>query len=331
MSTFGKKLVVFGGNGFLGKRICEAGVKRGMQVLSVSTSGKMPDTATESDREWMKEVSWNRADIFRPESYTDLIKDAFGVAHSIGILLENQNYKKVVRSTGDMFGLIESFFAQPDGNPMKRSPPKSSQLKDKKDKKTKTAQKQALNEQEDEIQEDEEPIMDMTYDRMNKQSALVLAQTLVECNKQKPAFIYISADRGFPGVPSGYIESKRQAEYELYQLQPAIRPVLMRPGFMYDEKSANNGMFRNTLKDALSVGSTVNKTLFRNALDGLVRPPISTQTVAKWAVEKALDEKFHGPVLMDQMLHIKLENGGQKSGNNIPKDSKKETGTKKNN
>ncbi len=327
MSTLGKKLVVFGGNGFLGRRICEAGVKRGMQVISVSTSGKMPDSAIEADKEWMKEVNWSRGDVFRPENYVDLIKDASGIAHSIGILFENQNYKKVVRSTGDMFGLIESFFVQPDGNPMKRHPPKSAQAKRETEPKNKKDAK-IKKEEEDEMQEDEEPIMDLTYDRMNKQSALVLAQTLAECNKQKPAFVYISADRGFPGVPSGYIESKRQAEYELYQLQPAIRPILMRPGFMYDERLTNNGTFRNAMKEALTLGSAVNKSVFRNAFDGLVRPPISAQTVANWAVEKVLDGKFHGPVLMDQMLHVNLGNSTPKE-RSAPTDAKKEPETKK--
>lgn len=33
------KLVVFGGNGFVGSRVCEAGINKGLQVVSVSRSG----------------------------------------------------------------------------------------------------------------------------------------------------------------------------------------------------------------------------------------------------------------------------------------------------
>lgn len=33
------KLVVFGGNGFVGSRVCEAGVDKGFQVVSVNRSG----------------------------------------------------------------------------------------------------------------------------------------------------------------------------------------------------------------------------------------------------------------------------------------------------
>lgn len=34
------KLVVFGGNGFVGSRVCEAGVRQGLNVVSISRSGE---------------------------------------------------------------------------------------------------------------------------------------------------------------------------------------------------------------------------------------------------------------------------------------------------
>ncbi|QPG77167.1 hypothetical protein FOA43_004573 [Brettanomyces nanus] len=280
--SLAQKIVVFGGNGFLGRRICQASIRKGFNVTSVSMSGKEPKLVTPSDSEWIKKVNWTKGDVFKPETYRNEIKDAVGVVHSIGILLENQNYKKVVSSTDDTFGVIESFFTQPSGNPMKKRP--------------KTGAKDDDN---------GEPIIDMTYERMNKESALVLADALIGCNKTKPAFVYISADRGFPGIPSGYIESKRQAEYELYQLQPDIRPILMRPGFMFDQDAENNGNFRQSIKKLLDVANVVNSKVLFNLLDGIIRPAVSTQTVADWAVRMMQDKDFHGPVLMDQMLQVK--------------------------
>lgn len=298
------KLVVFGGNGFLGRRICEAGIRRGMMVTSVSTSGKRPQFDSPVEDEWIKKVSWAKGDVFRPETYKDIIKDATGVVHSIGILLENKNYKKVVRSIDDPMGLISSFFTEPTGNPMRKHAPqaqissKSSSTGEKPKGKPLTAEEK---ETEDEEQEDENPVLDVTYDRINRRSALILAQAVTECNSGKPGFVYISADRGFPGIPSGYIKSKRDAEYDLYQMQPAIRPIVLRPGFMYDEMMSNNGLMRNTMKTTMDLAGAVNSKLLVNAFDGVVPRSISTQDVAVSAVDKVMDKKFSGLVLLDQM------------------------------
>jgi hypothetical protein len=147
-------------------------------------------------------------------------------------------------------------------------------------------------------------VIDKTYARYNTESALVLAEALIEVNKEKPAFAYVSADSGFPGLPSGYINSKRKAEYELYQLQPKLRPILLRPGFMYDPSQDKKSM-RSALKNTLDVLNTVNQKLLFNALDGVVRPNISTKVVAEWCLDRIEAEDFHGPVMLDEMINIK--------------------------
>lgn len=296
-------LVVFGGNGFLGRRICQEALTRGLQVVSVSSSGKKPAAVNAQDNQWIPKVKWTKGDVFMPGTYPKEIKSAIGVVHSIGILLENANYKKVVSGTDDAFGLIESFFTLPNGDPMKKRAAREAQ-KAKKAKVDKDGGRLATNVFDVEEEDDADTVLDTTYDRINKESALVLANALVDLNKSKPAFVYVSADRGFPGVPSGYIESKRQAEYELYQLQPQIRPILLRPGFMYDEVAQGNDSFRGAVKSGLDLANMVNSKLLGGALDGLVRPAISTQTVSRWALDKIQDPEFHGPVLMDQMLNV---------------------------
>ncbi|KAH3668086.1 hypothetical protein OGAPHI_001840 [Ogataea philodendri] len=255
------KLIVFGGSGFLGKRICQNAVGRGLDVVSVTSSGSKPRQLGPHEK-WADKVEWTKGDVFKPHTYKHLLPDASGVVHSMGILLENQNYKKVVQSNDDLLGEIQSFFKTP--NPMKKN---------------------VFN----------------TYEKMNHESAIVLAETLIEVNKNKPAFAYISADRGFPGIPSGYIESKRKAEFELYQMQPNIRPILMRPGFMFDETNTTDT--RTKLKNLLNVAGYANETILLHLLDGLIRPPISTQVVANWCVDRLLDPEFHGPVLLDEMIH----------------------------
>ncbi|GME71205.1 unnamed protein product [Ambrosiozyma monospora] len=142
---------------------------------------------------------------------------------------------------------------------------------------------------------------------MNVESAVVLGETLIEVKEQlkndkdnkAPAFVYISADKAVPGA-NGYIESKRQAEYELYQMQPKLRPIFMRPGFMYDEKINDDS--RSKLKQVLSFANSVNNTVLRNSFDGVIRPIVSTQTVSKWCISKIEDNEFHGPVMLDTMV-----------------------------
>lgn len=190
-------------------------------------------------------------------------------------MLENDSYKKIVGSNDGIINTVNDIFKTP--NPMNKNPDNF----------------------------DNNVIIDKTYKRFNTESALVLAESLIEINKNKPAFVYISADRGFPGIPSGYIESKRKAEFELYQLQPNIRPVFIRPGFMFDPSEENHKSIRKYLKNSLDILENVNKNLLFNSLDGIIRPNISTQVVAKWCIDKIEDNDFRGPVMLDEMINIK--------------------------
>ena len=47
------KLLVFGGNGYVGTRVCEEALKTGLQVVSINRSGK--PKATDA---WINEVDW---------------------------------------------------------------------------------------------------------------------------------------------------------------------------------------------------------------------------------------------------------------------------------
>lgn len=282
------KLVVFGGTGFLGKRICQTAVNRGWNVVSITGSGRKPQPYPKEDGAWIEKVQWKQGDVFRPETYKADLSDACSVVHSIGILLENDSYKKVVGSEDGIINTVSQLFhnsgiggaGTKDSNPMMKDPYCKNG-------------------------EEQSPIIDKTYARYNTESALVMAESLIENNKLEgvtPSLAYISADRGFPGLPSGYIQSKREAEYELYQLQPKIRPIFLRPGFMYDPAEGESGNFRTKIKAGLDLLNSVNEKLMFNALDGLIRPSISTITVAEWCMDKIEDQEFHGPVMFDEMV-----------------------------
>jgi hypothetical protein len=137
-----KKLVVCGGNGFLGtnsqspphftwntantlqgSRICKAAAHRGWSVTSISRSGT-PHWASVSSSanppDWSNDVSWQKGDVLDPASYTQHLDGADAVIHSMGILLE-ADYKGVVSGReSPIKGLQRAFSTKKEGtqNPL---------------------------------------------------------------------------------------------------------------------------------------------------------------------------------------------------------------------
>lgn len=271
------KLLVFGGNGFLGKRICQEAVTNGFQVLSLSRSGRAPKPQSSQDRHWIGEVQWEAADVFDPSTYNRYLQDATGVVHSLGILLEDESYKVKVKNPLNKSFDFKSLIPPFGSNPLDKKNP------------------------------------NFTYERMNKESALILARAFrksIESHENKlktmPTFTYISADKGFPLIPSGYINSKRQAEVELMNYEDVFRPILMRPGFMFDEYKTTADA-RSLVHNGLELLNCSNRLLLRNKLqfvNELIRPTISTQQVSRSIVSKIKDPAFMGVVSLESMLNI---------------------------
>lgn len=271
------KLLVFGGNGFLGRRICQEAVQNGFQVLSLSRSGRAPQPQAPQDKHWIGEVQWEAADVFNPQSYNRYLRDATDVVHSLGILLEDESYKTKVRNpfnkSFDLKSLLPSF----GSNPLDKKNP------------------------------------NFTYERMNKESAIILAQAFnksLESHENKPenmpTFTYISADRGFPLIPKGYINSKRQAEVELMKFENIFRPILMRPGFMFDEYKTSADA-RSYLHNGLELLNCGNRVLLGNKVqfvNDLIRPTVSTQQVSRTILTKIKNPNFMGVVSLESMLSM---------------------------
>ena len=186
-----KNILIFGGNGFLGRRICQAAVEKGYNVTSLSRSGTPPRNTAQWDKAWIAKVNWRQCDVLNPKSYSPYLQEADNVVHSIGILLEDSSYKAQVngRVAFDAKKLLTW-----GSNPMKNDP-------------------------------------NFTYEVMNKQTALTLAEEFAKVKRPEGSVTrtmsYISADRGFPGLPSGYLDSKRAAEAGLMRHEGEFRPVLL--------------------------------------------------------------------------------------------------------
>lgn len=269
------KVVVFGGSGFLGKRICQEAVEKGHQVISLSRSGKAPQPQSVQDKNWINEVNWITADVFSPNTYQQHLKGSPNVVHSMGILLENENYKGNVRKPLSFSLDMKTWLPDFIPSPLQKKDP------------------------------------NFTYERMNKQSALIVANALTKgidpsttAVKDRPSFTYISADKGFPLIPSGYIDSKREAEKELTKLEHLIRPILVRPGFMFDEYR-NSRDARSYVHNALEMLNCGNKMILGGkiqVMNEFIRPTVSTQQVSRCILSKINDSQFEGIVNLEEIL-----------------------------
>lgn len=208
MQSAAQRILVVGGNGFIGSAVCKAAVARGMRVTSVSTSGRPYQTPKGHSPSWTSKVDWHAADALVPSTYAHLLAGASGVVHALGTLIEDDGaYKRQVRE-GDVFGLlgtlVKGVAGVGGGNPL--APP---------------AEKGAG-----------------SYSSLNRDSALRVCETFLDSTAASdPAhprpFVYVSAEDIFrPIVPAGYIASKREAEAGIDALmrgKDGFRPVFVRP------------------------------------------------------------------------------------------------------
>ncbi|KAF9454540.1 NAD(P)-binding protein [Macrolepiota fuliginosa MF-IS2] len=217
-----RRILVVGGNGFIaGSAVCKLAVARGIQVTSVSSSGKPYRTAKGHTPAWAnKVVDWQKGDALHPESFAHLLPEVSGVVHTLGTLFEDADgaYKRALRS-GDVPGLLGSFFKNVvtggnGGNPLEKH-----------------QQLGAVNGR-------------GTYEIMNRDSALRVCEAFVcstpsssaDGNMPRP-FVYISAEDIFrPVIPARYIETKREAERGIEELMANntdYRGIYIRPSLVY--------------------------------------------------------------------------------------------------
>lgn len=277
-----KKLVVCGGNGFLGSRICKAAVARNWDVTSISRSGEphWPSvSAHQTPPPWSKDVTWRSANILAPATYAADLEGADAVVHSMGILLE-ADYKGVLTGKeSPIAGLRRAFSATKRGtstNPLDRRP-------------------------DDAPAQPGEEDGQLTYELMNRDSALLLARTASEA--RVPSFAYISAAAGAPVLPGRYISTKREAESLIASTFPGMRSLFIRPGFLYD---SSRGF--TVPMAAVTYGGFLANSLTGGNLTWLMgaggAKPLKADVVAQAVVEGLDDEGVKGPVEVKEIEEL---------------------------
>ena len=275
-----KKLVVCGGNGFLGSRICKAAAHRGWAVTSISRSG-VPNwssvTSSPNAPDWSTSVSWQKGDVMDPASYTQHLDGATAVIHSMGILLE-ADYKGVVSGReSPISGLKRAFSASKAGtqNPLSR------------------AEGEPLRPQERDGQ--------LTYEVMNRDTAVSIAQE--SSRKKVPTFLYISAAAGTPILPARYISTKREAESIISSTFPTMRSVFIRAPFMYDASRTFTLPIAAGGAVAAMVNSAVGGRLTWLMGAGGIKP-LKADLVGEAVVEALEDEDVRGPVEVPEIERL---------------------------
>lgn len=77
------KLLVTGGNGFIGAEVCRAAVAAGHEVIGMGRSGRPP-----LPEPWTDRVRWLQADVFRPDAWAACLEGCDALVHCIGIARE---------------------------------------------------------------------------------------------------------------------------------------------------------------------------------------------------------------------------------------------------
>ena len=110
------KLVVPGGNGFIGSEICRVAVQNGHEVAAFGRTGR--PALTPAEHPWTQEVHWRAADIFEPDTWRDLLEDADAVIHSIATIQESPEHDVTfdrVNAESVLLAAEESMEADVDG------------------------------------------------------------------------------------------------------------------------------------------------------------------------------------------------------------------------
>jgi hypothetical protein len=228
-------------------------------------------------------VTWHKANIFHPPSYTSLLSGADAVVHSMGILLE-ADYKRIVSGQESPLAGLARLFGSTSRPGYHRNPleKESSSSSEASEPATADPSKQ------------EGSGGTLTYELMNRDSAILLARE--SAAQTVPAFIYVSASSAPPIIPSRYISTKRAAESTIASAFPRLRSVFVRPGFMYDASRS----FTLPLAAATALGAAVNRGIFGGRLTPLMgaggEKPLRADDVAEAIVEAVDDGQTRGVV-----------------------------------
>jgi nucleoside-diphosphate-sugar epimerase len=194
------KLLVLGGTGFLGQTVCKRAILEGYQVTSLSRRGR---AAGDTELSSSSPIDYRNGDAREKETISKILDEGgyTGVIHCIGLLFDDAS------GLGQFNVLVSGSGSLPDTN--------------------------------------------STYDTITRLTAFNAIDASVEYAKgmAKPLpFCFTSAaEAGWPNMPGGpqiekylapewlrrYLVAKRVVEKKLLDMEPTLRPIIVRPSLIY--------------------------------------------------------------------------------------------------
>lgn len=94
--TLVPRVVVFGGSGFVGSRVCQQALAMGAAVVSINRSGRPRNL----HGDWLGQVEWVQGDALDPQQpWRELLKGAAGVVSTMGAFGSNDYMYKICGET----------------------------------------------------------------------------------------------------------------------------------------------------------------------------------------------------------------------------------------
>lgn len=141
----------------------------------------------------------------------------------------------------------------------------------------------------------------LTYENMNRDSAVMLAKEAAA--EKVSAFAYISAAGGAPVLPTRYILTKREAESVIAREFPNMRGVFIRSPFLYDSsRPITVGMAGMTLMG--KVFNDVTRGVMSGFMGAAGTKPLKVDVVAEAVVEALGDPEVKGPVEVPEIEEL---------------------------
>jgi nucleoside-diphosphate-sugar epimerase len=224
------RIVIPGGNGFIGTELCRVAVQNGHDVAAFGRTGR-PDL-TPARHPWVNDIEWRAADVFIPDAWRDLLDGADAVIHAIATIRE-----------------------APEHN--------------------------------------------VTFNRVNGESALQVAQAAVDAGVD--SFVFLSVRDKPPFVSERFLAAKRRAERELPAQYPALRTVVLHPNLVFGPRRPGSATIAGVLNQ-----------LPRGAACGYAADmgrPLPVEVVAAAAVQAAVTPTLEGTLSVDQIDTLGLTSG----------------------
>ena len=279
-----QRVLITGGSGFVGRAVSRRLVQSGIKVISCSRSGAPAFHADENHWTSSPLIDWVNVDCLESEQMNTLIETYKPTAyvHAVGALLEKSNYKSVI----DPFTSIASLAGMLGGNTSSNANNGNS----------------SSNESAHPITPDYNVInrdsLSSVVDCVNRTTS----STSTTDTSSKIPFVFVSAFAAPPLVDQRYIESKREAEEILFSSR-SLRPIVMRPGFLYSEERD----WSMALAGLLQLSSSAHKgplvgisSMVRSMLPPgvdmsfAVHPPLRVEILADAIVQSILEDSVFG-------------------------------------